>query len=181
MISKFIFTSILITSIIVGISLEVSEPNATHEDYSKYVQGKSSLPHITEKDSFCLARAIYYEAGNQSPIGKEAVAMVIINRVNHKRYPSSICKVVRQSTNVLGTPVCQFSYWCFDNEKPKGKMWEVSQEIARRVLTNYWDRDIISKLDSAIYYHADYVKPKWRHSKLFLGKIGVHKFYADQP
>ncbi len=49
------------------------------------------------KDEFsCLARTIYFEAGNQSYEGKLAVGNVEMNRVESEKYPSTICEVVHQ-------------------------------------------------------------------------------------
>lgn len=42
----------------------------------------------------CLSEAIYFEASNQSIHGKEAVALVIKNRVNDKK--TNYCKEIRR-------------------------------------------------------------------------------------
>ena len=44
----------------------------------------------------CLAEAIYFESGNQSDAGRLAVGHVILNRVDMKEYPDTICDVVQQ-------------------------------------------------------------------------------------
>lgn len=133
----------------------------------------------TLKEERCLTEAIYYEAGNQSEIGKEAVALVVLNRVGQKHRPKTICGVIAQAHVVDDRKVCQFSFWCTTKYKPNKEMWIESQKIAHRVLQNYWKRDILSQYQTALYYHADYVKPKWRNSKVFLGKIDKHLFYGE--
>ena len=68
----------------------------------------------------CLAEAIYFESGNQSDAGRLAVGHVILNRVEMKEYPDTICDVVQQGQykqNWKGNYVpvlhkCQFSYYC---------------------------------------------------------------------
>ena len=45
----------------------------------------------------CLAQNIYFEARDQKTKGQIAVALVTINRVESKRFPNSICKVVYQA------------------------------------------------------------------------------------
>ena len=48
-------------------------------------------------EAFCLAKNIYFEAGNQPLIGKVAVSHVVLNRVDSSLYPDTICDVVYQS------------------------------------------------------------------------------------
>ena len=105
--------------------------------------------NISSKDVDCLAKNIYYEAGNEPEEGKVAVAMVTINRVRDGRFGKSVCSVVDQRTvrvrtievseekmvrtGFFGTPekqkvksfvtqnadVCQFSWRCMFVRKPK--------------------------------------------------------------
>lgn len=131
------------------------------------------------REERCLTEAIYYEAGNQSEIGKEAVALVVMNRLNDPRRPNTVCGVITQAHIVKERKVCQFSFWCETKRKPEKEMWEESLKIAQRVLQNYWKRDIILHYNNAVYYHASYVHPKWRTSKVFVGKIDQHLFYRE--
>ena len=41
----------------------------------------------------CLTSAVYYEAGSQTDDGQRAVAQVVLNRVRHPAFPSSVCGV----------------------------------------------------------------------------------------
>jgi len=164
------------------------ESNETLESYStqKYVTRHFVAPlkvATTKKDVECLAEAIYYEAANQTELGKEAVAMVIVNRVYNKRYPSTVCGVIKQSHIVKDKRICQFSYKCAEElHRPVWKVWKESKEIAERALINYWQKELLDmSLHKALYYHADYVTPEWMHQKVFVGQIGKHLFYADQP
>lgn len=50
----------------------------------------------------CLATAIFFEARGEPIEGKELVANVILNRVEHSSYPDAVCGVVNQPK--------QFSY-----------------------------------------------------------------------
>ena len=58
----------------------------------------------------CLSTAIYYEAASESDDGERAVAQVILNRVRHPAFPSTVCGVVYQGSD--RTTGCQFSYAC---------------------------------------------------------------------
>jgi spore germination cell wall hydrolase CwlJ-like protein len=61
-----------------------------------------------EAEKNCLKNALWYEAGNQSLYGIEAVAAVIHNRKMHPDYPSTYCGVIQQksqfSYTLLGKP-----------------------------------------------------------------------------
>jgi len=177
---KTIFTSIICAVCLFGPSL--AHENAVLVDLSRtqLVERNYNVAK-TLKEEKCLTEAIYYEAGNQSEIGKEAVALVVMNRVAEKHRPNTVCGVVAQARVVQDRKVCQFSFWCEAKYKPNKVAWEESQKIARRVLTNYWKRDILLQYQTAVYYHADYVRPKWRKSKVFLGKIDNHLFYGEKP
>lgn len=131
------------------------------------------------KEERCLTEALYYEAGNQSQIGKEAVALVIMNRVGAKGRPKTICGVVQQAQMIQEKTICQFSFWCTEKPQPNKILWKETSQISHRVLQSFWKRDILQKYNDAHYYHADYVKPKWRTQKVFIGKIDRHLFYRD--
>ena len=95
--------------------------------------GDPSLP--TEKpktvgvdpiQATCLAENVYFESRNQGTAGWSAVISVTLNRVKDKRFPNTICEVVKQgptreSWKKNGTyyPIkhkCQFSWYC-DGDK----------------------------------------------------------------
>ena len=90
----------------------------------------------------CLAKNIYFEAGNQPLAGKVAVAHVVFNRMEHSAYPKDICGVVYQTKwreNWKGKQVpvrnqCQFSWFC-DGKSDKPKNTKVYNEISE--LVNY--------------------------------------------
>ena len=71
-------------------------------------------------EAVCLAKNIYFEAGNQPLAGKVAVAQVVMNRIDHSDYGDTVCDVVYQAqwrTNYKGNLVpvrnkCQFSWFC---------------------------------------------------------------------
>ena len=71
-------------------------------------------------DEYCLAQNIYFEAGNQPLAGKVAVAQVVLNRLEHSSYPSTVCGVIydaKMFENWKGNMLprrnqCQFSWFC---------------------------------------------------------------------
>ena len=135
---------------------------------------------VKETELNCLAKAIYYEAGTQSIKGKEAVALVILNRTKEKSnfFPSSICHVISQKIN----RVCQFSYYCMKLPKPIGKNWKESKEIAFRILNNVVNPQTKKIISNAVYFHSVKVSPPWKYDRdvRFVAKIGDHLFYSDR-
>ena len=125
----------------------------------------------------CLAINVYKEAGYEPFEGKVAVAQVTLNRVADSDFPNDVCGVVYQKTK--GTRVvCQFSWYCdrTHRDRPVGdKAYEESYEVAKKVLLENFK---LNSINEALYYHADYVNPKW--NKIKVAKIGRHIFYKDK-
>ncbi len=167
----------------VGVSIPSLLGYATYEvsaSYPRTIERPWGVaPSHTKQEERCLAQAIYYEAGNQSRAGKEAVALVILNRTNQPTYPRTICGVVHQSTMIDGKRVCQFSYHCLERYKPNPARWAESLQVAKKSLTNAFERNIIISVGQAQYFHARYVRPQWATTKLKVATIGDHIFYRD--
>jgi spore germination cell wall hydrolase CwlJ-like protein len=123
----------------------------------------------------CLARNIYHEAGYEPFEGKVAVAQVTLNRVASGVFPSDVCKVVYQKNIVYEKVLCQFSWYC-DQASLKRPLnspaYYESMEVAKKVLLEGFR---LPSVKEALYYHADYVNPKW--GKQPIAKIGRHIFY----
>lgn len=124
----------------------------------------------------CLAKNIYFEARSEPIDGKLAVGHVVLNRVADKRYPASICEVVRQGGEAPLNK-CQFSWWCDGrSDRPTDKhAWRQSLVLARVVFWGYSEDPTLG----ALWYHADYAKPFWRKVLPLGPKIGKHIFYLN--
>jgi len=127
----------------------------------------------------CLATNIYYETMAKSLAGAMAVTDVVLNRVEHEKYPSTPCDVVHQSyLNDKGEPLlnkCQFSWYCDGkaDEPQNADSWLLSQNYAKIIMDGKW-RGIT---EGATHYHAPYVSPKWAKSFTAIGHIGEHLFF----
>jgi len=140
----------------------------------KDASAQEKVDHISQDEKYCLQQNIYFEARNQSELGKSAVAWVTLNRVGDSKYPDTICGVVWQSK--------QFS-WTHDgkSDQPGGNMleqkaWERAGEVMETVLFEYHsgtDRLI----GDAVMFHADYVSPYWKESYVEVATIDDHIFY----
>lgn len=123
---------------------------------------------------YCLAQAIYYEAGMEPDAGQRGVAQVILNRVRHPSYPNTVCGVVYQgSERQTG---CQFTYTCDGSlrRKPTRFHWDRAKKVAAEALAG----KSYTMVGTATHYHATYVYPYWAPSLRFVGTVGAHRFYS---
>ena len=121
----------------------------------------------------CMTQAIYYEAAREPVRGQQAVAQVVLNRVRHPAYPKSICGVVYQgSARPTG---CQFTFTCDGalRWQPQAGLWRQAQDVAKRALAGFVDKDV----GSATHYHAAYVVPYWAPTLIKMTQVGQHIFY----
>lgn len=128
-----------------------------------------------QRELNCLARNIYYEAGNEPFEGKVAVAQVTLNRVNHNEFPDDICQVVYQKNIFYSRTVCQFSWYCDSQALVRPidqKSYDESMIVAKKVLLEGFR---LPSLTTALYYHANYINPNWRKQRIT--RVGRHIFY----
>lgn len=116
----------------------------------------------------CLAGAVYFEARGEPLDGQLAVAEVVINRSQDSRWPASYCGVVYQRA--------QFSFIRGGKMPsiPTSKAtWHRAKAVAQIAHDKLWE----TKASEAVYFHADYVRPKWSRRKTRVVKIDTHVFY----
>jgi len=126
----------------------------------------------------CLARNIYFESASEPIEGKIAVAQVVMNRTQDPDFPADVCEVVYQKNKVVEKTVCQFSWYCTKPSELKIKSvekYEESMEAAKKVMLEGFR---LPTLKTALYYHADYIKPHW--DKKFVVQIGHHRFFSKE-
>lgn len=124
---------------------------------------------VSNRELHCMTENIIYEAAGEGVAGQIAVAQVTMNRVNHIKYPKTICDVVNQPN--------QFS-WVGQANKRKYGTIEYSQTkiIALNVISK---RVMIRELKEATHYHAVYVKPHWSKKFKKLLRLNNHIFYKE--
>lgn len=131
-----------------------------------------------EQQLDCLAINIYREAGYEPFEGKVAVAQVTMNRVATGKFGNDVCGVVYQKNVIMDKVVCQFSWYCDSAHKARPvnqAAYKESYEVAKKVLLEGFR---LSVLKDALYYHANYVNPRWPLDKI--GQIGNHIFYKPK-
>lgn len=120
------------------------------------------------KDLKCLAQNIFFEAGTESMLGKIAVGQVTVNRVKIGHWGETVCDVVNAKD--------QFSWTNRDDISidTGSKNYKESVVAAKKVLQ---ERKRLRILRSALFYHANYVQPKWADKKQKVTTIENHIFY----
>ena len=139
------------------------------------MNNSSVTAEVRNKQLECLARNIYYEAGNQPFEGKVAVAQVTINRAESGQFPKDICQVVYQKNVVYERVLCQFSWYCETATmmRPKNTaIFKESEMVARQVLLEGFR---LPSLKNALYFHATHINPKWNKERVAV--IAGHVFY----
>ena len=124
----------------------------------------------------CLTEALYFEARGEDVAGQFAVAEVILNRVDSRAFPGSVCGVVRQGTGRKFA--CQFTYTCDGHPEVvrDRRSWARLAKIARLALDGA-PRELTH---GALYYHTRAVAPSWSHDFFRTASIGAHHFYNPE-
>ena len=121
-----------------------------------------------DEEANCLATAVYFESKGEPLEGQLAVAQVVINRARSGRFPPTMCGVIKQHK--------QFSFvraGAFPYVNQGCAAWRKARAIAR-IAT----RNLVAALPAnVLWYHADYVAPRWRSALFKVQQIGAHIFY----
>lgn len=120
-----------------------------------------------EAEKTCIASAIYHEARGEPLEGMIAVANVIVNRMESRRFPATACKVVHQRK--------QFSWTLFPSKL--GPIEDFRNTDILKIAELALLGKLIDYTNGATHYHANYVSPYWKHTKTYTVTIGNHIFY----
>tara|TARA_R110001606_G_scaffold344577_1_gene493338 strand:+ start:1154 stop:1696 length:543 start_codon:yes stop_codon:yes gene_type:complete len=149
----------------------------------------------TVDETFCMAQNIFYEARGESLKGKQAVGNVVLNRVDHKKYPDTVCGVVYEAkryswnNDVVIPGQCQFSWYC-DGVKddpqlfyktngaviePNMRDWRISVQVAIKMIErDTWYRDPTK--GATHYYNHNISTPSWSRVYPVSIVVGNHTF-----
>jgi spore germination cell wall hydrolase CwlJ-like protein len=128
------------------------------------------IPENLYSEYRCMKLALHYEARGEGIRGMQAIANVIMNRVNSKRFPDSVCDVVYQKHKSS----CQFSWYCdprLTSREPK--IGFKAKLLAYEAVVNSSLKDITH---GAMWFHSG-EDPSWASEKRLVAVIGNHKFY----
>lgn len=115
--------------------------------------------------ALCLAMNIYHEARGEPMLGKQLVADSVLNRVQRKQWPNTVCEVVFQKH--------QYSWTEYDLPHDDKKAFNESMLIAQLALNN----GVQSCVD---HYHNDTVQPYWASAYEVHSTVGGHTFYCSE-
>jgi spore germination cell wall hydrolase CwlJ-like protein len=128
----------------------------------------TATDYTLSKQMQCLAGAVYFESRGEPLAGQLAVAKVVMNRSEDRRFPNSYCGVVYQRA--------QFSF-VRNGRMPRintgSGAWKRAKAIARIAHEDQWD----SAAADSLYFHANYVRPAWSRKKSPRATIDTHIFY----
>lgn len=140
-------------------------PRDAHVEAYNAVQWHSLC--LADKQCVALAEAGYFEARNQSDEGVFSVMKTVLNRVEHRRWGSTIRGVVYEG--------CQFSYNC-DGSRERGirneVQWNRMLTLAYKLTKGHYDVNL-----SSTHYHTKSVKPVWSRHYEVVAIVDDHIFY----
>jgi len=119
---------------------------------------------FSEEDIYCLEAVVFNETSGRKAQGSVLVGATVLNRMNNRHYPDSVCGVVYQRaqyTNVHRVNPDDI------NEQTKN----VVQEIIKKYNEGNLNQEVI-------HFHNDSVSPAWASQKKIIAIIGNHIFYA---
>jgi len=121
----------------------------------------------------CMATAIFFEARDQQITGQELVAEVIINRVEHERFPDDVCSVVYQPKAFSFTHDGKSD----DMDHYQGHQDTIAKGLAVELASDYLVGG--KRLGAtSTHYHTLEVSPFWADAFLVDGVFGDHVFYT---
>ncbi len=122
----------------------------------------------------CLARTIYWEARSSNAADMQAIANVVMNRLGHEGFPSTICGIVKQGQE---QHTCQFSWWC--DGKPDSAQEEEPYAAAKEMARKALNHELTDLTGGALYFHDNKSAPAPAWSKKYIrtATIAHHVFY----
>ena len=158
------------------------------------------------EEVYCMAQNIYFEGRAEPMLGKIAIAHVVMNRIEDKRWPNTVCEVVKQgpvreSWKTKKDPTlakedrvyyprkhrCQFSWYC-DGERDM--LWVTYKDgtIIPENMTAWRDsihtalfvmndKWSMDPTDGATFYYNPHIaNPGWAGKYTETAIIGNHRF-----
>ena len=128
---------------------------------------------MVKTDIDVLARTLWGEARGEGREGMTAVANVVMNRVNSKRWPGTVAEVCQQPF--------QFSCW-LSSDPNRSKLMAVTEDdsafkIALEIAKYAVEEELFDITKGANHYHAWSVSPSWAKGVNPVVYIGSHIFY----
>lgn len=144
--------------------VEVHQPKVIHiskeplPEPPEYVEKEP----VIDEETYLLAQIINAEAGNQPYKGKIAVGNVIMNRIDHPKFPDTVEDVVYQRGQF--SPVSNGTI----NNKPSDEAIQAAKDVmdGKRVVNE----------NVLFFYNPDISTSRWIFTREVVIKIGEHAF-----
>jgi spore germination cell wall hydrolase CwlJ-like protein len=129
---------------------------------TRFITATTTKSLFDTKEFQCLVRNVYHEARGESMEGQVLVAKTVLNRVADPRWPNNICSVVYQPK--------QFSW---THTKKDHKMYDATAiKRAKEAAYAAFYTNV-----PVLFFHANYVAPKWAGTREKVAVVGKHIFY----
>lgn len=92
----------------------------------------------------CIARAVYHEARGEPVLCQEMIADVVINRMQHPRFPDTACKVVYQRR--------QFSWTSKNPDINERDAWASSRKLAIKKYKQHLTKTRVDKSQNSVFF-----------------------------
>ena len=174
---------IKILIVLIFLTVVITFDQLTILSESKPIEETKVAKVVDPKQLTCMAKNIFYEAGNESLNGQAAVARVVMNRIAHG-FGKDPCAVIYQASYVdkliddemQKVKLCQFSWVCEGKGEPNrnSTKYKQAEQVAYDVLAHDAYTDIVPK--TTLFFHNLSVDPLWPYKQV--AKIGNHIFYS---
>jgi len=133
----------------------------------------SGAAQYNEKALHCMALNLYHEVRSERRESKIAVGWVVLNRVEDREFPDTVCQVIHEGGE---SPPCEWSWWCDgeSDEPQNATAWAAAQRLARNLLQNPPPDPTRGAL---WFHHVSVEPPPWAQHFKRTVRIGEHVFY----
>ncbi len=122
------------------------------ESVSTIEEDISNVIEVESEKKYLLARLVYAEAGSESDEHQQAVASVVLNRMNSDKFPDSIDEVIYQRNPL--------QYACIED----GNIDKIPDERAIKNAYYIWDNGSI--LPENVLYQAEFMQGSGLYKKI---------------
>lgn len=136
----------------------------------------------------CLAENLWHEGRGEGEEGMVAIAFVVMNRVVDKRWPDTVCKVVKFKVSKPTRTTCAFSWLCqgmkmeLKNRRDRELFVDI-HKFATNIITKWDEARWHDPTGGAQFYHSRHMTefPKWAEKYEYVTTVNNHIFYhAEQ-
>jgi len=113
-----------------------------------------------------VVRMVLQEAANEPFAGMVAIAGVALDRVDDRRWPTSVRDVIYEPDQFTGMNIALRRY--SQAQITRARLATATAEVGTR------------PCGTVLWYHTTDVKPSWRKRLAVKCQLGVHVFYGDE-